>query len=73
MLAHLQKPTVARPRPEAYRPVGEVGWAAIAEVSADEGGEGGNRSARTAGPNVLLAAAILLSAVLVAVATAALQ
>jgi hypothetical protein len=65
MLAHLQKPTVARPRPE--------GWAAIAEVSVDEGGEGGNRSARTVGPNVLLAAAILLSAVLVAVATAALQ
>jgi hypothetical protein len=68
VLAHLQKPTVSRPRPEAS--------GRFDPTSNEPGGEGGNRSARLAaivGPNALLAMALLLSALLVGLATAALR
>jgi hypothetical protein len=69
VLAHLQRPTVSRPRPETC-------GSSFTETAAGPGGEGGNWSARlaaTVGPNALLATALSLSAVLVGLTTAALR
>lgn len=60
MPIHSPRPVLSRPRPEASGP----------------GGEGGNTSSRLValiGPNGLLAAALLLSAILVGLATAVLN
>jgi hypothetical protein len=68
MLVHLQRPSVSRPRPETYGGLGEI--------ASGPGGEGGNswsRLAATVGPNALLAAALVLSATLVGLTTAALH
>jgi hypothetical protein len=65
VLAYLPKPTVSRPRPE----IAQI----MDETPDGPGGEGGNRSARTIGPQALLTAALLLSAVLVGLTTAVLR
>jgi hypothetical protein len=66
MPIHSPKPGLSRPRPETCEP----------GTGGGSGGEGGNASSRLAammGPNGLLAAALLLSAILVGLATAALN
>lgn len=68
MSAHVPRPILSRPRPEGGDTTPGTG-----------GGEGGNRRgapprlATLMGPNGLLAAALVLSVVLVALATAALN
>ncbi|WP_213009201.1 hypothetical protein [Paractinoplanes toevensis] len=67
MQIHSPKTVLSRPRPEACR---------SGRNSPGSGGEGGNTSSRLAamiGPNGLLAAALLLSAILVGLATVALN
>jgi hypothetical protein len=67
MPIHSTKPALFRPRPEDH-------GSGPAELTPT--GEGGNASSRLAakiGPNGLLAAALLLSAVLVGLTTAALN
>lgn len=67
MPVHSPKPVFSRPRPE---PCGSC------SAAPRPGGEGGNAPSRLAaaiGPNGLLAAALVLSAILVGLTTAALN
>jgi hypothetical protein len=67
MPIHTLRPVLTRPRPETCAP---------GRVTRGPGGEGGNvwsRIAAMIGPNGLLATALLLSATLVVLATAALN